>query len=289
MRRPTLTLAALVSALCAAIAVGQTKNFTPVEGANLKAKIDAAIVAGRAGAASSLGGRFWVAYQFEVRPGVAMDFEIVDGNGGVYISTDGVPRIFDARHETRELGLFLLFDTQRENFTRAEVYNLQRQHEFSGYPVYWAGRVSNEESLNYLKSIVDSSDPELKRLGERAAFAIALHDDARVDAMLTEMIRKPVSDQMRSRAILLARQHWRKRGEEHALRRDHSQQPGRHGRAAQCDVGTRHESFPGDVAAATEPLRNDDDARSETSRAQRHRPQRQRRRRSHVPHSRSGK
>jgi HEAT repeat protein len=197
-----LTLAALGLVVCAVlpfgIAAGQTKNFTPIEGANLKAKIDSAIVAGRA---SATHGRFWVAYQFEVRPGVGIDFEIVDSAGGVYISTDGVSMMFDTRHETRELGLFLLFDTQRETFTRAEVYNLRRQHEFSGYPVYWAGRISNEESLNYLKSIVDSSDPEMKRLGERAIFAIALHDDARVDAMLTEMIRKPVSETMRSRAI----------------------------------------------------------------------------------------
>ena len=197
MRGHKLTLAALLLTLCGAV-MGQTKNFTPVEGSNLRAKIDAAVVAGRGSAPN---GRFWVAYQFEVRPGVAIDFEVVDNNGGVYISTDGVSMMFDARHETRELGLFLLFDTQRDTFTRAEVYNLGRQHEFSGYPVYWAGRISNEESLNYLKSILDSSDPELKRLAERVVFAIALHDDARVDAMLIEMIRKPVSDSMRSRAI----------------------------------------------------------------------------------------
>lgn len=188
-------------ALCG-VALAQ-KNFTPVEGANLKAKMDGAIVAGRASAQQ---GRFWVAYQFEVRPGVAIDFEIVDSAGGVYMSMDNTSIMFDPRHETRELGLFLLFDTQRDTFTRAEVYNLRRQHEFSGYPVYWAGRVTNEESLNYLKSILDASDPETKRLAERATFAIALHDDARVDAMLTEMIRKPVpdkpmSDSMRARAI----------------------------------------------------------------------------------------
>ncbi len=181
---------------------GQTRNFTPVEGANLKARIDGAIVAGKASAQQ---GRFWVGYQFEVRPGVAIDFEIVDSAGGIYISTDNTPLMFDPRHETRELGLFLLFDTHREGFTRAEVYNLRRQHEFSGYPVYWAGRVTNEESLNYLKSIVDSSDPGTKRLAERATFAIALHDDARVDTMLTEMIRRPplnsTPNAMRARAI----------------------------------------------------------------------------------------
>jgi HEAT repeat protein len=109
--------------------------------------------------------------------------------------------IFDPRHETRELGLFLLYDTQRESFTRAEVYNLRRSREFSNYPVYWAGHITNEESLNYLKSILDSSAPELNRLSERAIFAIALHDDARVDQMLIDMIRKPVAEPTRSRAI----------------------------------------------------------------------------------------
>ena len=177
---------------------GQTKNFTPVEGANLKAKIENATVAGRANAP---GGRFWVGYQFEARPGVAIDFEVVDGNGGVYISMDGPSVSFDSRYETRELGLFLLFETQRDLFTRAEVYNLKRQREFSGYPVYWAGRAGNEESLNYLKSLIDSPAPETSRLADRATFAIALHDDAQVESILISLIRKPLAEPMRSRAI----------------------------------------------------------------------------------------
>ena len=185
--------------LCAA-AVAQTKSFTPVEGATLKAKIDSAIVNGKANAPA---GRFWVGYQFEVRPGVAVDFEVVDSAGGVYISSDGTSTMmmFDPRRETRELGLFLLFDTQRDSFTRAEIYNLQRTHEFSNYPVYWAGHIANEESLNYLKSIVDSHAPEVNSLAERALFAIALHDDARVDAILIDMIRRPAAEPLRSRAI----------------------------------------------------------------------------------------
>jgi HEAT repeat protein len=181
-----------------AVVLGQTRNFTPVDGANLKAKIDSAIVAGKANAPNS---RFWVGYQFEVRSGVAVDFEIIDSAGGVYMSMDGTSMMFDPRHETRELGLFLLFDTQRDSFTRAEVYNLRRDHEFSSYPVYWAGHITNEESLSYLKSIVDSPAPEINRLSERATFAIALHDDARVDPMLMEVVRRPVADSMRSRAI----------------------------------------------------------------------------------------
>jgi len=183
--------------LCVA-ALAQTKSFTPVEGATLKAKIDSAIVNGKANAP---GGRFWVGYQFEVRPGVAVDFEIVDSAGGVYITSDGTSMMFDPRHETRELGLFLLFDTQRDSFTRADIYNLRRTHEFSNYPVYWAGHITNEESLNYLKSIVDSPAPEVNSLAERALFAIALHDDARVDPILIDMIRRPVAEPLRSRAI----------------------------------------------------------------------------------------
>ena len=191
------TLLAVILGLCVVV-LGQTKSFIPVDGANLKAKIDGAIVAGKANAT---GGRFWVGYQFEVRPGVGVDFEVVDSAGGVYMSMDGTSIMFDPRHETRELGLFLLYDTQREGFIRTEVYNLRRTHEFSSYPVYWAGHISNEESLNYLKSIIDSPAPELQRLAERATFAIALHDDACVDAMLIEMIRRPVAEPMRSRAI----------------------------------------------------------------------------------------
>jgi len=188
---------AVLLCLCA-VAVGQTKSFIPVEGANLKAKIDGAIIAGKANAAN---GRFWIGYQFEARPGVAIDFEIVDSDGGVYMSMDGTSMMFDPRHETRELGVFLLYDTTREAFIRAEVYNLRRNREYSSYPVYWAGHISNEESLNYLKSIVDAPAREVNRLAERATFAIALHDDARVDPMLIEMIHRPVDEPMRSRAI----------------------------------------------------------------------------------------
>ena len=192
-------LAAITFALTiATITTAQTKSFTPVEGASLKAKIDNAIVQGKAGAPAGL---FWVGYQFEVRPGVAIDFEIVDANGTFSISNDGWSMMSDSRYETRELGLFLLFETQRNVFTRAEVYNLRRDHQFSGYPVYWAGRATNEESLNYLRSIIDSTAPEMNRMSDRAAFAIALHDDARVESILTELIKKPVTDSIRSRAI----------------------------------------------------------------------------------------
>ncbi len=196
MFRIVLITALLLASLIFASA--QSKTFTPVEGASLKAKIDNALLQGRN---SAPGGRFWVGYQFEVRPGVATDFEVVDGAGGVYISMDGSSMMFDPRYETRELGLFFLFDVPREQFTRAEVYNLKRNREFSGYPVFWAGHIGNEESLNYLKSIIDSPAPEMRLLADRATFAIALHDDARVDPLLMDLIRRPINEPIRSRAI----------------------------------------------------------------------------------------
>jgi HEAT repeat protein len=187
-----------VTATTTAIAAQQTNNFTPVDGANLKAKIDSAVVKGKASAPTGL---FWVAYQFEVRPNVAVDFEIVSDNGTVSWSNDGWSIMNDPQYETRELGLFLLFEKTLDRFTRAEVYNLRRNHQFSSYPVYWAGKATNEESLNYLKSIIDSTLPEVNRLSDRAAYAIALHDDARVEGILTELIKRPAPESIRNRAI----------------------------------------------------------------------------------------
>ena len=137
----------------------------------------------------------------EVRPGVAVDFEIVSDNGNITFSNDGYSIMSDPRYETRELGLFLLFEKARDSFTRADVYNLKRDHQFSNYPVYWAGKATNEESLNYLKSIIDSTSPEVNRLSDRAAYAIALHDDARVEGILTELIKRPASESIRNRAL----------------------------------------------------------------------------------------
>jgi HEAT repeat protein len=193
LKKIALSVAFVLSIFATAMA--QTKSFTPVEGANLKAKIDNAVAQGRAQ------GRFWVGYQFEVRPGVGVDFEIVGPSGTFSISNDGWSMMDDSRYETRELGLFMFYEGERDKFTRAEVYNLKREHQFSGYPVYWAGKATNEESLNYLKSIVDSGAPDMNRLSDRAAFAIALHDDARVEPILTDMIKKPVAESIRNRAI----------------------------------------------------------------------------------------
>src|SRR5438067_683163 len=117
------------------------------------------------------------------------------------MSNDGWSIMSDPRWETRELGVFFFYETARDTFTRAEVYNLRRDHQYGVYPVYWAGRQANEESLNYLKTITDANTPEMNRFRNRAAFALALHDDARVEGLLTELIKRPAPESIRNRAI----------------------------------------------------------------------------------------
>jgi len=175
----------------------QARQFTPVEGADLKAKLAEA-----ARLARPKGGPFWTAYAFDVRPGVAVDpgggefhgSMMSSGDTHVFVGTSNGRTV-----ETRDLGVFLLREPGREGFTRMEVYNLARPREYAGHPVYWAGRASNEESLNFLRSLVDANQkPDLR---ERAALALALHDDARVVPMLKELVGGSRVEGVRSTAI----------------------------------------------------------------------------------------
>ena len=177
----------------------QTQRFITVEGADLKSKLDAAIKQGRSRTPQS---KFWVAYSYDVRPGVAVDpgelqfSGSMENFGGVTVFTgtsNGVAI------ETRNLGVFLLVEPTDNTIARVEVYNLERSREYSGYPVYWLGRAGNEESLNYLKSVADST--RAKRVAENATVAIGLHDDLRVAPLLKDLIRKSSNPDVREAAI----------------------------------------------------------------------------------------
>src|SRR5256885_2817491 len=138
-----------------ALAVGgraQGQNFFPVEGPNLKAKLDAAIKLGRANSPPS---PFWVAYGFDVRPGVAVDYEAIEADGS-FTFLEGTSVMVDASVETRNLGVFLLYEPGANSISRLEIYNLARKHEYSGYPVFWLSRAGNDESLSFLKSLAQT-------------------------------------------------------------------------------------------------------------------------------------
>ncbi|MGH9904458.1 MAG: HEAT repeat domain-containing protein [Pyrinomonadaceae bacterium] len=174
------------------------QSFTAVDGADLSARLESA-------SRRASGGKtpYWSAYAFDVRPGVAVDPGIQEFHGSM--NTVGDTAVFVGTTssgmtvETRNLAVFLLRDPGNHQVTRMEVYNLERKREYSGYPVYWLGRSNNEESLNYLRGLSDSSAPNL--LSERAVLGISLHDDPRVASMLKNFIRTSQNQRIRSSSV----------------------------------------------------------------------------------------
>jgi HEAT repeat protein len=170
----------------------QRQGFIPVDGTDLRSRLDLAIRQGRAKQT-----RFWTAYSFDVRPGVAVDVEFHSDGNTTVINDTSVS--IGSKMETRNLGIFVLHEPSDGSVARVEVYNLDRQREYSGYPVYWLGRAGNEESLNYLKGIVESN--QTGDAPKHAVFAIGLHDDPRVGGMLQDFVRSSKSDRIRSAAV----------------------------------------------------------------------------------------
>ncbi len=173
----------------------QTSRFTPVEGADLKSRLAAAIKQARSRSKQT---RFWTAYTFDVRPGVGVDVLII-GSGGSRVHIGGVMHTTDGKYETRNVGVFLLHESDGGAITRAEIYNLERPRDYSSYPVYWLGRATNDESLSFLKSLIDST--RQSEVAERATDAIGLHDDQRVEAMLKELIGSSRVEKVRATAV----------------------------------------------------------------------------------------
>jgi len=171
----------------------QREGFIPVEGSNLTSKLDLAVRQGRAKQT-----RFWTAYSFDVRPGIAVDFEYHNGHRNVTID-DGISISFGSNNETRNLGVFALHEPGDGSITRVEVYNLDRKREYTGYPVYWLGRATNDESLSLLKGLVDSN--KLGDAGKHSIVAIAMHDDQRVGGMLEDFVRHSQVEKIREAAV----------------------------------------------------------------------------------------
>jgi HEAT repeat protein len=188
----------------AAHAAAQSSSFIQIEGADLRAKLDAA--SSRARSART---PYWSAYSFDVRPGVAVDpgggefHGSMNSSGGttVFVGTSNGMTV-----ETRNLAVFLLREAGGNAVTRMEIYNLDRKREYSGYPVYWLGRASNEESLNYLRGLAESAPAPAATtnaglINQHATLAIGLHDDARVAGMLKQFVKASGNPKVRSTAV----------------------------------------------------------------------------------------
>ena len=183
-------LVLLVVLVLASTANSQTQRegFMPVEGANLRSKLDLAVRQGRAKQT-----RFWTAYSFDVRPGVAVDAEW-RSNGNTTV-VNGMSLSVNSKTETRNLGIFALHEPSDGSLVRLEIFNLDRRREYSGYPVYWLGRATNEESLSYLKGIVESN--QVGDASKHAIVAIGIHDDPRIGGMLEDFVRNLKDDRVR--------------------------------------------------------------------------------------------
>ncbi len=166
-----------------------TAAFTTIEGATLGIRLETAIKQGQA-----RGARFWTAYSFDVRPNITMDSDVNLNGNSTWVN--GIE--INSQSETRHLAFFQLHEASGNAISRYEIYNLDRKREYSGVPVYWLGRASNEESLNFLKGLVGTGEDKLK---ECATQAIALHDDQRVGAMLKELTKSSNPERVRKTAI----------------------------------------------------------------------------------------
>ena len=201
-----LITAAWLMLISPALPAQQEQNFTPVQGATLQAKQEAAI----AQAAGAHAQRFWTAYSFDVRPGVVVDVDYVGDDGHVQIqgtwdTTDSGFLVNNPLMETRSLGVFALRDSAGQ-VLRVEVYNLGRRREYGGYQVYWMGRASNEDSLGFLRGLAESARPvgpsgRSDDLPAEAVRAIALHDDRRVPEVLLSIARTSASEGVRAQAV----------------------------------------------------------------------------------------
>lgn len=163
------------------------KNFINVEGDDLQARLAAA--QRQAQTAS----RYWAAYKFPVRPNVSIDDESMGVNPGPGMIICGNV----GEHETRSLGVFLLYG-QRE-LLRVEIYNLERDRNYEGWPVYWLGEVESPESLTLLSSLVRETKNEA--IGGKLVNAIAVHESPQVEGLLSELARSSPLVAVRTGAV----------------------------------------------------------------------------------------
>jgi hypothetical protein len=189
----TIALLCVVGLTAADQTYAQRDNFTPVDGSGLRGKLDNAIGKGRAAQS-----RFWAGYQFDVRPGICVDAEFTNERGGRTI-VNGTAYDKGTRVETRNLGVFLLYDAGGNTLDRVELYNLDRHHSFSGYPVYWLGHATNDESLALLRGIADTN--ATAKVAENAVVSIAMHDDPRIEGIIEGFARNSTNHKVRESAV----------------------------------------------------------------------------------------
>lgn len=156
-------------------------GFISVDGATLATRIELATAKGRS---ASSGAPFWVAYGFDVRHGVAVDFEMRSVNG--VTTFEGLTIQENSAAETPHVGIFMLYEPGVSRPSRVEIYNLDRNRTYGGHPVYWTGLADSGQSLDVLRGLIAGSTDE--DVTHRAVVAIGLHADPRVADILESIV-----------------------------------------------------------------------------------------------------
>ena len=181
----------------------QTASFINIDGPNLKARMEMAVRTGKSSANQT---SFWVAYTFDVRPGVAIDANVHEFSGSMNTVSDTTILLGTNNGisiETRNLGFFILYNKSDGTLRRTEIYNLDRRREYSGYPVYWLGRANNAESLEFLKGLANSTNDSRSdyKVAEISTLAIGIHDDPSVASILKDFVRTSKQRRIRTTAV----------------------------------------------------------------------------------------
>lgn len=174
------------------------QNFIQVDGSSLKSKMDSAVRLGRANARN---GRFWLAYGFNVKPGVTLggNYNISRNDRKDSEGKEERRRNYSKEPDTRNAAVFLQREAGNDNIAKIELYDLDRPNDYGGHPVYWLGSISNDESLNFLRELVEKETTQ--KLGEHAITALAMHNDGRVGQLLQGIVRDVKVESIRKSAV----------------------------------------------------------------------------------------
>ncbi len=174
------------------------QNFIQVDGSSLKSKMDSAVRLGRSNARN---GRFWVAYGFNVKPGVTLggNYRVSKNDHQDFEGKEGGRKNYSKEPETRNAAVFLQRDAANDNIAKIEMYDLDRPNDYGGYQVYWLGSISNDESLSFLRELVVSETSQ--KVGEHAIAALAMHNDGRVGQLLEGIVRDVKAEEIRKSAV----------------------------------------------------------------------------------------
>jgi hypothetical protein len=172
----------------------QKESFILVDGASLNSKFDKA---SNSAFSNSKRTRFWIAYSFNVRPGVGVDVTIAGSDGsGMHVGL--MTGVMEPKYEARNVGLFLLYDSGIGSIIDAELFNLDLRTDYKGHPVYWLGQYGDEDSLNFLNRLIASK--QNIAVAEALTDAIALHKDAKVEAILKNLAQHSPYPAVRAQA-----------------------------------------------------------------------------------------